>query len=72
MDDFIFISLLFLVMLVGCYVVGIIFLVVNFLEEWLKLVIVLGVGFFCGIVLVVIVFEGVYVFYEDIFEGKYY
>uniref|UniRef100_A0A452F2F1 Zinc transporter ZIP9 n=1 Tax=Capra hircus TaxID=9925 RepID=A0A452F2F1_CAPHI len=68
MDDFISISLLSLAMLVGCYVAGIIPLAVNFSEERLKLVTVLGAGLLCGTALVVIVPEGVHALYEDILE----
>ncbi|XP_016079343.1 PREDICTED: zinc transporter ZIP9 [Miniopterus natalensis] len=70
MDDFISISLLSLAMLVGCYVAGIIPLAVNFSEERLKLVTVLGAGLLCGTALAVIVPEGVHALYEDILEGK--
>ncbi|KAI2571777.1 SLC39A9 isoform 7 [Pan troglodytes] len=69
MDDFISISLLSLAMLVGCYVAGIIPLAVNFSEERLKLVTVLGAGLLCGTALAVIVPEGVHALYEDILEG---
>ncbi|XP_005686071.2 PREDICTED: zinc transporter ZIP9 [Capra hircus] len=72
MDDFISISLLSLAMLVGCYVAGIIPLAVNFSEERLKLVTVLGAGLLCGTALVVIVPEGVHALYEDILEGKHH
>ncbi|KAM5273087.1 zinc transporter ZIP9 isoform 3-T3 [Ctenodactylus gundi] len=68
MDDFISISLLSLAMLVGCYVAGIIPLAVNFSEERLKLVTVLGAGLLCGTALAVIVPEGVHALYEDILE----
>ncbi|KAM5273086.1 zinc transporter ZIP9 isoform 2-T2 [Ctenodactylus gundi] len=71
MDDFISISLLSLAMLVGCYVAGIIPLAVNFSEERLKLVTVLGAGLLCGTALAVIVPEGVHALYEDILEGKH-
>ncbi|XP_061036947.1 zinc transporter ZIP9 isoform X2 [Eubalaena glacialis] len=69
MDDFISISLLSLAMLVGCYVAGIIPLAVNFSEERLKLVTVLGAGLLCGTALAVIVPEGVHALYEDFLEG---
>ncbi|KAM4854073.1 zinc transporter ZIP9 isoform 2-T2 [Thomomys bottae] len=72
MDDFISISLLSLSMLVGCYVAGIIPLAVNFSEERLKLVTVLGAGLLCGTALAVIVPEGVHALYEDILEGKHH
>ncbi|XDA78622.1 hypothetical protein R6Z07F_008712 [Ovis aries] len=72
MDDFISISLLSLAMLVGCYVAGIIPLAVNFSEERLKLVTVLGAGLLCGTALAVIVPEGVHALYEDILEGKHH
>ncbi|XP_040831322.1 zinc transporter ZIP9 isoform X3 [Ochotona curzoniae] len=70
MDDFLSISLLSLAMLVGCYVAGIIPLAVNFSEERLKLVTVLGAGLLCGTALAVIVPEGVHALYEDLLEGK--
>lgn len=72
MEDFISISLLSLAMLVGCYVAGIIPLAVNFSEERLKLVTVLGAGLLCGTALAVIVPEGVHALYEDILEGKHH
>ncbi|XP_025774456.1 zinc transporter ZIP9 isoform X2 [Puma concolor] len=72
MDDFISISLLSLAMLVGCYVAGIVPLAVNFSEERLKLVTVLGAGLLCGTALAVIVPEGVHALYEDILEGKHH
>uniref|UniRef100_A0A5F5PJ37 Zinc transporter ZIP9 n=1 Tax=Equus caballus TaxID=9796 RepID=A0A5F5PJ37_HORSE len=72
MDDFISISLLSLAMLMGCYVAGIIPLAVNFSEERLKLVTVLGAGLLCGTALAVIVPEGVHALYEDILEGKHH
>ncbi|XP_036167006.1 zinc transporter ZIP9 isoform X2 [Myotis myotis] len=72
MDDFISISLLSLAMLAGCYVAGIIPLAVNFSEERLKLVTVLGAGLLCGTALAVIVPEGVHALYEDILEGKHH
>uniref|UniRef100_A0A5F9DHP6 Zinc transporter ZIP9 n=1 Tax=Oryctolagus cuniculus TaxID=9986 RepID=A0A5F9DHP6_RABIT len=68
MDDFLSISLLSLAMLVGCYVAGIIPLAVNFSEERLKLVTVLGAGLLCGTALAVIVPEGVHALYEDVLE----
>uniref|UniRef100_A0A673T9G5 Zinc transporter ZIP9 n=1 Tax=Suricata suricatta TaxID=37032 RepID=A0A673T9G5_SURSU len=70
MDDFISISLLSLAMLVGCYVAGIVPLAVNFSEERLKLVTVLGAGLLCGTALAVIVPEGVHALYEDILEDQ--
>uniref|UniRef100_A0ABI7XQ71 Zinc transporter ZIP9 n=1 Tax=Felis catus TaxID=9685 RepID=A0ABI7XQ71_FELCA len=69
MDDFVSISLLSLAMLVGCYVAGIVPLAVNFSEERLKLVTVLGAGLLCGTALAVIVPEGVHALYEDILEA---
>ncbi|XP_033002802.1 zinc transporter ZIP9 [Lacerta agilis] len=72
MDDFLSISLLSLAMLVGCYVAGIIPLAVNFSEERLKLVTVLGAGLLCGTALAVIVPEGVHALYEDILEAKHH
>ncbi|XP_027426012.2 zinc transporter ZIP9 isoform X2 [Zalophus californianus] len=72
MDDFISISLLSLAMLVGCYVAGIVPLAVNFSEERLKLVTVLGAGLLCGTALAVIVPEGVHALYEDILEDKHH
>lgn len=72
MEDFLSISLLSLAMLVGCYVAGIIPLAVNFSEERLKLVTVLGAGLLCGTALAVIVPEGVHALYEDILEGKHH
>uniref|UniRef100_A0A8C5RHW9 Zinc transporter ZIP9 n=1 Tax=Laticauda laticaudata TaxID=8630 RepID=A0A8C5RHW9_LATLA len=71
MDDFISISLLSLAMLIGCYVAGIIPLAVNFSEERLKLVTVLGAGLLCGTALAVIVPEGVHALYEDLLEAKH-
>ncbi|XP_075568890.1 zinc transporter ZIP9 isoform X3 [Pelecanus crispus] len=68
MDDFRSICLLSLAMLVACYVAGIIPLAVNFSEERLKLVTVLGAGLLCGTALAVIVPEGVHALYEDILE----
>ncbi|KAM6201515.1 zinc transporter ZIP9 isoform 2-T2 [Rhynchocyon petersi] len=68
MDDFLSISMLSLAMLVGCYVAGIIPLAVNFSEDRLKLVTVLGAGLLCGTALAVIVPEGVHALYEDILE----
>lgn len=70
MDDFLSISLLSLAMLVGCYVAGIIPLAVNFSEERLKLVTVLGAGLLCGTALAVIVPEGVHALYEEVLEGE--
>ncbi|XP_006884806.1 PREDICTED: zinc transporter ZIP9 isoform X1 [Elephantulus edwardii] len=70
MDDFLSISMLSLAMLVGCYVAGIIPLAVNFSEDRLKLVTVLGAGLLCGTALAVIVPEGVHALYEDVLEGK--
>ncbi|XP_066496402.1 zinc transporter ZIP9 [Tiliqua scincoides] len=72
MDDFLSIGLLSLAMLVGCYVAGIIPLAVNFSEERLKLVTVLGAGLLCGTALAVIVPEGVHALYEDILEAKHH
>ncbi|XP_034273535.1 zinc transporter ZIP9 [Pantherophis guttatus] len=71
MDDFLSISLLSLAMLIGCYVAGIIPLAVNFSEERLKLVTVLGAGLLCGTALAVIVPEGVHALYEDLLEAKH-
>ncbi|KAF3845321.1 hypothetical protein F7725_008484 [Dissostichus mawsoni] len=70
MDDFSSISLLSLAMLVGCYVAGTIPLAVNFSEEKLKLVTVLGAGLLCGTALAVIIPEGVHALYEEILEGR--
>nr|XP_061798530.1 zinc transporter ZIP9 isoform X2 [Nerophis lumbriciformis] len=70
MVDFSTISLLSLAMLVGCYVAGTIPLAVNFSEEKLKLVTVLGAGLLCGTALAVIIPEGVHALYEEILEGK--
>uniref|UniRef100_A0A673NNQ1 Zinc transporter ZIP9 n=1 Tax=Sinocyclocheilus rhinocerous TaxID=307959 RepID=A0A673NNQ1_9TELE len=70
MDDFSSISLLSLAMLVGCYVAGTIPLAVNFSEEKLKLVTVLGAGLLCGTALAVIIPEGVHALYEEILEGE--
>ncbi|XP_006011786.1 zinc transporter ZIP9 [Latimeria chalumnae] len=72
MDDFSSIGLLSLAMLVGCYVAGTIPLAVNFSEEKLKLVTVLGAGLLCGTALAVIVPEGVHALYEDFLEGKHH
>ncbi|XP_008935734.1 PREDICTED: zinc transporter ZIP9 isoform X3 [Merops nubicus] len=72
MDDFRSICLLSLAMLIACYVAGIIPLAVNFSEERLKLVTVLGAGLLCGTALAVIVPEGVHALYEDILEGKHH
>ncbi|XP_062324694.1 zinc transporter ZIP9 [Osmerus eperlanus] len=69
MDDFSSISLLSLSMLVGCYVAGTIPLAVNFSEEKLKLVTVLGAGLLCGTALAVIIPEGVHALYEEVLEG---
>uniref|UniRef100_A0A3B5LBB7 Zinc transporter ZIP9 n=1 Tax=Xiphophorus couchianus TaxID=32473 RepID=A0A3B5LBB7_9TELE len=70
MDDFSSISLLSLAMLVGCYVAGTIPLAVNFSEEKLKLITVLGAGLLCGTALAVIIPEGVHALYEEILEGR--
>lgn len=72
MDDFSSISLLSLSMLVGCYVAGTIPLAVNFSEEKLKLVTVLGAGLLCGTALAVIIPEGVHALYEEILEGGHH
>lgn len=72
MDDFSSISLLSLAMLVGCYVAGTIPLAVNFSEEKLKLVTVLGAGLLCGTALAVIIPEGVHALYEEILEGGHH
>ncbi|XP_039597044.1 zinc transporter ZIP9 [Polypterus senegalus] len=71
MDDFSSISLFSLAMLVGCYVAGTIPLAVNFSEEKLNLVTVLGAGLLCGTALAVIIPEGVHALYEEILEGKH-
>ncbi|CAH2328340.1 zinc transporter ZIP9 [Pelobates cultripes] len=71
MDDFSSISLLSLAMLIGCYVSGIIPLAINFSEERLKLVTVLGAGLLCGTALAVIIPEGVHSLYEEILEVQY-
>ncbi|XP_042598894.1 zinc transporter ZIP9 isoform X2 [Cyprinus carpio] len=71
MDDFSSISLLSLAMLVGCYVAGTIPLAVNFSEEKLKLVTVLGAGLLCGTALAVIIPEGVHALYEEMLEGAH-
>uniref|UniRef100_A0A8C2E4E1 Zinc transporter ZIP9 n=1 Tax=Cyprinus carpio TaxID=7962 RepID=A0A8C2E4E1_CYPCA len=72
MDDFSSISLLSLAMLVGCYVAGTIPLAVNFSEEKLKLVTVLGAGLLCGTALAVIIPEGVHALYEEMLEGAHH
>ncbi|XP_064860479.1 zinc transporter ZIP9 isoform X1 [Oncorhynchus nerka] len=72
MDDFTSISLLSLAMLVGCYVAGTIPLAVNFSEEKLKLVTVLGAGLLCGTALAVIIPEGVHALYEEVLEGVHH
>ncbi|XP_020331553.2 zinc transporter ZIP9 [Oncorhynchus kisutch] len=72
MDDFTSISLLSLAMLVGCYVSGTIPLAVNFSEEKLKLVTVLGAGLLCGTALAVIIPEGVHALYEEVLEGVHH
>ncbi|KAL6105188.1 slc39a9 [Pungitius sinensis] len=72
MDDFSSISLLSLAMLVGCYVAGTIPLAVNFSEERLKLITVLGAGLLCGTALAVIIPEGVHALYEEILEGAHH
>ncbi|KAM4625775.1 zinc transporter ZIP9 [Polymixia lowei] len=69
MDDFSSISLLSLSMLVGCYVAGTIPLAVNFSEDKLKLITVLGAGLLCGTALAVIIPEGVHALYEEVLEG---
>uniref|UniRef100_A0AAX7UYN6 Zinc transporter ZIP9 n=1 Tax=Astatotilapia calliptera TaxID=8154 RepID=A0AAX7UYN6_ASTCA len=71
MDDFSSISLLSLAMLVGCYVAGTIPLAVNFSEEKLKLITVLGAGLLCGTALAVIIPEGVHALYEEILEDHF-
>ncbi|XP_060919638.1 zinc transporter ZIP9 [Labrus mixtus] len=71
MDDFSSISLLSVAMLVGCYVAGTIPLAVNFSEEKLKLITVLGAGLLCGTALAVIIPEGVHALYEEILEGEH-
>ncbi|KAJ8289652.1 hypothetical protein GJAV_G00003740 [Gymnothorax javanicus] len=72
MDDFSSISLLSLAMLVGCYVAGTIPLAVNFSEDRLKLVTVLGAGLLCGTALAVIIPEGVHSLYEEVLEGGHH
>ncbi|XP_012674970.1 zinc transporter ZIP9 [Clupea harengus] len=72
MDDFSSISLLSLAMLVGCYVAGTIPLAVNFSEEKLKLVTVLGAGLLCGTALAVIIPEGVHALYEEVLEAGHH
>ncbi|KAM6917535.1 zinc transporter ZIP9 [Lycodopsis pacificus] len=72
MDDFSSISLLSLAMLVGCYVAGTIPLAVNFSEEKLKLITVLGAGLLCGTALAVIIPEGVHALYAEILEGAHH
>lgn len=72
MDDFSSISVLSLAMLVGCYVAGTIPLAVNFSEEKLKLITVLGAGLLCGTALAVIIPEGVHALYEEILEGVHH
>ncbi|XP_029349406.1 zinc transporter ZIP9 isoform X1 [Echeneis naucrates] len=72
MDDFSSISLFSLAMLVGCYVAGTIPLAVNFSEERLKLITVLGAGLLCGTALAVIIPEGVHALYEEILEGGHH
>ncbi|KAF1374498.1 hypothetical protein PFLUV_G00229720 [Perca fluviatilis] len=72
MDDFSSISLLSLAMLVGCYVAGTIPLAVNFSEERLKLITVLGAGLLCGTALAVIIPEGVHALYEEVLEGVHH
>uniref|UniRef100_A0AAX7TQE4 Zinc transporter ZIP9 n=1 Tax=Astatotilapia calliptera TaxID=8154 RepID=A0AAX7TQE4_ASTCA len=72
MDDFSSISLLSLAMLVGCYVAGTIPLAVNFSEEKLKLITVLGAGLLCGTALAVIIPEGVHALYEEILEVQHH
>ncbi|XP_061599902.1 zinc transporter ZIP9 [Cololabis saira] len=71
MEDFSSISLLSLAMLVGCYVAGTIPLAVNFSEEKLKLITVLGAGLLCGTALAVIIPEGVHALYEEVLEGAH-
>ncbi|XP_061749915.1 zinc transporter ZIP9 [Nerophis ophidion] len=72
MEDFSSISLLSVAMLVGCYVAGTIPLAVNFSEEKLKLVTVLGAGLLCGTALAVIIPEGVHVLYEEILQDGHH
>ncbi|XP_062863147.1 zinc transporter ZIP9 [Trichomycterus rosablanca] len=72
MDDFSSISLLSISMLVGCYVAGTIPLAVNFSEEKLKLVTVLGAGLLCGTALAVIIPEGVHALYEEVLEAGHH
>ncbi|XP_030642212.1 zinc transporter ZIP9 isoform X2 [Chanos chanos] len=72
MDDFSSISLLSLAMLVGCYIAGTIPLAVNFSEEKLKLVTVLGAGLLCGTALAVIIPEGVHALYDEVLEGGHH
>lgn len=72
MDDFTSISLLSLSMLVGCYVAGTIPLAINFSQEKLKLVTVLGAGLLCGTALAVIIPEGVHALYEEALEGAHH
>lgn len=72
MDDFTSISLLSLSMLIGCYVAGTIPLAVNFSEEKLKLVTVLGAGLLCGTALAVIIPEGVHALYEEVLEAGHH
>ncbi|XP_048830802.1 zinc transporter ZIP9 [Brienomyrus brachyistius] len=72
MDEFLSISLLSLAMLVGCYIAGTIPLAVNFSEERLKLVTVLGAGLLCGTALAVIIPEGVHALYEEVLEAGHH
>ncbi|KAI4883215.1 hypothetical protein NFI96_022604 [Prochilodus magdalenae] len=72
MDDFSSICLFSLAMLVGCYVAGTIPLAVNFSEEKLKLVTVLGAGLLCGTALAVIIPEGVHALYEEVLEAGHH
>lgn len=60
MDDIWTLILLSTAMLVGCYLAGIIPLAINFSEDKLKLVTVLGAGLLVGTALAVIIPEGIH------------
>lgn len=60
MDDIWTLLLLSLAMLVGCYLAGIIPLAINFSEDKLKLVTILGAGLLVGTALSVIIPEGIH------------
>ncbi|KAL3874981.1 hypothetical protein ACJMK2_037927 [Sinanodonta woodiana] len=72
MDDIWTLILLSLAMLVGCYLSGMIPLAINFSEEKLKLVTVLGAGLLVGAALAVIIPEGIHAMFSTALEGHHH